>query len=275
MKQRTIQNQIEISGRGLHGGLDNTMVLKPSGVNSGIVFVLNGFRVPALYTNVRNTMLSTGINTNDAAINTIEHMMATLSAFGVDNVDITLENSEVPILDGSAMDLVNILTKCGIKVQSADKRCYRFDYNEFKSEHKSIVVHPSDELTIEMNIDFDGFIGKQSRTYKHTLNNFITELAPAKTFCREVDIDNMRDAGLIKGGSVDNAVIYGDNGALNDVRFVDEPVRHKILDFVGDLYTMGCMSLGHFVIHSTGHEYTNKFLRYVLDAKPFVLHPLI
>jgi len=268
MRQCTIKKEIAITGVGLHTGKTSTLVLKPSAANSGINFILNGTRVPALYNYVNSTALSTNINVGNTVVNTIEHLMAALSALSVDNVDVFIDGDEIPIMNGSSDIFVDKINDCGLASQNTEKTFIEVNKSFVLHEgNKSIEVYPSERLIIEMTVDFNHVsIGKQQFVYEHSLYNFTNELSTAKTFCLESDINKMRAAGLIKGGTVDNAIIFGDSGSLNGIRFVDEPVRHKILDMIGDLYTMGNHIRGRFVVKSTGHSFTNKFIRKFVDS---------
>ena len=269
--QKTLKSIIGCSGIGLHSGDKISMTLHPAEVDSGIVFRRSdisggGVEIKASFDNVRDTRLCTTIgDENGVLISTIEHLMAALAGSGVDNALVDVVGGEVPIMDGSAAPFMFLIDCAGLVEQDAPKRVVRVLKPVVVSdEGKSASLLPSNEFSIDFEIDFDSSaIQRQSMRVDMIDGVFKNELSRARTFGFMHEVEALRAAGFAKGGSLDNAVVVSGDEILNEdgLRFDDEFVRHKILDAVGDLYLAGGTIAGHFSGVCTGHSLNNKLLR--------------
>src|SRR5947207_8912559 len=271
-KQHTLQSEVGISGTGIHTGVLVDMILKPAGPNFGIQFQRSDLPgEPAIKADcdlVTDTSRGTTLESNGIKINTVEHVLAALIGMGVDNILISLNGPEVPIIDGSSEPFVEIIEKAGVEEQSADKIWYTIDQNIlYKDEKKNVelIAIPADEYSITTLIDFNSpVLGTQHAGLKH-IRDFKNEIAPCRTFCFLHELEMLLDNNLIKGGDFDNAIVVVDKpidnkemsrlakvfgkerivvkseGYLNNIelRLPNEPARHKLLDVVGDLALVG------------------------------------
>jgi UDP-3-O-[3-hydroxymyristoyl] N-acetylglucosamine deacetylase len=275
-RQHTLSRVVEFRGVGLHTGKEVIMRLKPAAVDTGRVFVrddlVNGARkIPALWDHVVDTQLCTVLgNEKGARVGTVEHLMAAISALGIDNVEIEINAAEVPVMDGSAQEFIAKL-EAAIEIQDAP--LYEIEILQpikVQVGDKFAELHPSHEPRFTMHIDFkNGVIGKQDCSFVLTSENFKNEISMARTFCEKKDIDAMQAQGLAQGGSLDNAVVIDGDHILNEegLRAPDECVRHKLLDAVGDLALAGYGIRGHFIGNRTGHH-VNSLLLKALHEQP-------
>ena len=222
--------------------------------------------IPARWDAVSNTDLNTRISNEDGvSVSTIEHLMAALAGCGVYNALIEIDGPEVPLLDGSSADFVDAILSRGLRQLDAPVRAVRvLKPVTVETEDAKVSLLPSDELCIDVEIDFsDAAIGHQEKTLNMANGAFVRELCDSRTFCRKADIDAMRDRGLIIGASVTSAVVVdGDNVVTpGGMRHDDEPVRHKMLDALGDLALAGGPMMARYEGHRSGHAMTNKLLR--------------
>lgn len=268
-RQRTIRDEVSCTGIGLHSGEKVRLSIKPAPPDSGIRFIRKDTPrrrfIKAHFENVVATNMSTTIGNNGHKVSTIEHLMAAFFGLGIDNVRVELDSFEVPIMDGSAAPFVFLLKSVGIKEQERPKRFmvikkpFRID-----EEDRSIHVYPAKELKISYTIDFDHPL---LRNQKHEIcfsgKGFIQEISRARTFGFLKDVQVLRENGLAKGGSLDNAIVVDDFRVINEdgLRYKDEFVRHKILDFIGDLAVLGSPVIGHFVVRKSGHFLNQHMLR--------------
>lgn len=272
--QYTIQHPISCYGIGLHSGNETQVTLKPAPANMGVVFVRTDVsqidnKIVALYNNVCDTILSTSIkNDSGARIETIEHLMAAIWGCGIDNIIIEIDGPEVPIMDGSSKPFIFMIECAGIKAQNAKKKHLILTKEISISDNGcDIFAKPSDELQIELTIDFaSSAIGKQT----HTLGapgNFRDQIADSRTFGFLHELEYLQSRGLAKGASLDNAIGIDKDVILNHdgLRHDNEFVRHKMLDLLGDIFNVGgnCM----FEIHGykTSHALNNKFLHKIFE----------
>lgn len=257
--QRTLRRSITCAGIGLHSGHRVTLTLRPAPADYGIRFRradLGGLEIPARVEHVASLNYATGLSFAGASVETVEHLLAALVSQGVDNVAIELNTPEVPIMDGSAAPFVYLLQEAGIKKLSAPRRFLKvLRPVSIARGDKHIAIYPADEFRISYTISFDHpLLRHQSRSIVVTADSFAEELAPARTFGFLKDLEMLRQQGLTLGGSLDNAVVLGETGVLNNtLRFEDEFVRHKILDAIGDLALIGAPIIGHVVAHRGGH----------------------
>jgi UDP-3-O-[3-hydroxymyristoyl] N-acetylglucosamine deacetylase len=257
--QRTLRRSITCAGIGLHSGHRVTLTLRPAPADYGIRFRradLGGLEIPARVEHVASLNYATGLSFAGASVETVEHLLAALVSQGVDNVAIELNTPEVPIMDGSAAPFVYLLQEAGIKKLSAPRRFLKvLRPVSIARGDKHIAIYPADEFRISYTISFDHpLLRHQSRSVVITPDAFAEDLAPARTFGFLKDLEMLRQQGLTLGGSLDNAVVLGETGVLNNtLRFEDEFVRHKILDAIGDLALLGHPVHGHLEASKAGH----------------------
>ena len=268
--QQTLSKPIFISGVGLHTGIMVSMKLIPAEADFGIKFyrldLTKNNVVEALWSNVSNTQLSTTISNNyGTSISTIEHLMSALSGLHIDNIKIEIDGPEVPIMDGSSKDFVNLIESIPIKTLNKKRKILKIKKNlKVTKDESSVELKPNKQFSIDFEIDFPSkFISRQSCQLQLINGNYKSDIASARTFGFEKDVNDLRSKGLALGGSLDNAVVVGDNKILNreGLRFKDEFVRHKILDSIGDLYLAGSPIQGYFYGNKSGHFLNNLILK--------------
>lgn len=271
--ETTIAKAVQFTGAGLHTGRLVRMTIAPAPVGHGIVFhrsdlTGHGSVLPARWDLVDGSPLCTRL-VNDAGttVSTIEHLMAALAGLGIVNARIDLDGPEVPILDGSAAPFVRRLVMAGIVPQSADCRLLKIKRPvEVRHGDATARLDPADGFLLDFHIDFaEAAIGNQSLSLNMRNGTFVRELCDSRTFCRQSDVDAMRAKGLALGGTYHNAVVFDDNTVLSPggLRHADEPVRHKMLDALGDLALAGGPILGRYTGIRAGHALTNRLLRAV------------
>ncbi len=261
MKQRTIAEPASYSGVGLHTGSLTTVTFRPAPPDSGIVFVRTDLEdrpvIPAILDHVVDVSRGTTIGIGAATVHTIEHAMAALVGTGIDNVIVEVDADEIPNGDGSAMPALNALLKAGVVEQDSEKLYITVDHPVYyRKDDVTLSILPSDELRVTMTIAYaHKAIGTQYASFVINEETFRNEIAPARTFCFLREVKMLQEAGLIQGGSLESAVVIGDDGILNDdLHFPDEFVRHKILDLLGDTYLLGRPLKGHIIGVKCGHE---------------------
>lgn len=269
MPQKTLAGSVICTGVSLHAGTQVSMEFKPAPVDAGIVFHVHaedGEHLLALRPEaVSTTELATTISNGKVSVSTIEHVLSSLRALDIDNVEIHVVGCEVPLLDGSAKLIVEALDKAGIVEQDAPRRMMRVA-REFSLEQngKSIAVKPCDGFRVDYTIRFPHpVIGEQRFVLDISPETFRREIANARTFGFFREAEYLRSRGLARGCSLDNVIVIDDSGVMNEggLRFPDEFVRHKILDFIGDMAMLGKPMLGDFTVSCSGHAHNNAFLR--------------
>lgn len=271
MQQKTLKEEIRIKGIGLHSGVESLLILKPAPADSGIVFERSDLDkenvFPALYSGVVDTRNCTCLgNKNGEVVSTIEHIMAALYAAGIDNAFIAVNNREIPIMDGSAKEFFEILRKAELVEQEKPRRYLKVKREVKFSDEKGnyVSLKPADGLHIKFVIDFPSeIVGHQEFDEVISRENFAKKLAPARTFCEKYQVDYLRSIGLIKGGSLENAVVLDGNNILNEggFRIENECVNHKALDCVGDMFTSGYRILAAVEAFHSGHFHNNEVLK--------------
>jgi UDP-3-O-[3-hydroxymyristoyl] N-acetylglucosamine deacetylase len=282
MQQQTIKHPVQCSGVGLHSGKMVNMALRPAEENSGInfyVFTPEGSqRIAPTPANVIATGLATTIGTAQASISTVEHLMAAIFGLGIDNLRIDVYGGELPIMDGSAAPFVMLLNGAGIKKQDAARRVLRIAKPlNYASGEKSIYAEPYAGFFVDYTIEFSHpLIGVQNLALEITPRTF-SELARARTFGFFKEVEYLYARGLALGGSLDNSVVLDEHGVLNSegLRFSDEFVRHKILDFVGDMAMINSPLQGRFTVRCSGHALNNQFLRVLYENRDIYLEEII
>ena len=257
--QKTLRKDIECAGIGLHSGVRVVMRLRPAPPNTGIMFRrvdLGGAEIPALQEHLQRSNLATTLSNGEASIGTVEHLLSAAAGLGIDNLIVEVEGEEVPILDGSAAPFIYLMHEAGVRVQQAPRQFIKIlEPLRIEEEDKFVAIYPSDRFKISYTIDFEHpLIGEQQQTFVITPRCFTEQIAPARTFGFLREVETLRQNGLALGGSMENAIVIGDNSILNNqLRFEDEFVRHKILDAIGDLVLAGAPMLGHVVAYRAGH----------------------
>ncbi len=270
--QRTIKKETSFSGIGLHTGRYATVKLKPAPRDTGIIFyrIDKGAIIKANISSVIDTAFATTIGFEGVKIKTVEHLLAAAAGMGIDNLLIEVDGPEIPILDGSAAGLVGIILEAGIAKQGKKISVIKIIKPiVYEDAHSRVVALPYDGMRISYYINFSHhLLGRQELTIDITEENFIKEIAPARTFGFLRDVEKLRANGLAKGGSLDNAVVVGDDGILNasGLRFNDEFVRHKIMDTIGDMSLIGFPVQGHLMLEKAGHTANLKFLKRLLHS---------
>nr|WP_247744929.1 UDP-3-O-acyl-N-acetylglucosamine deacetylase [Shimia sp. R11_0] len=270
--QATLKSSAHFSGTGLHSGAQVHLTVRPASADYGIWFkrtdvLIGDAMIPARWDVVEQTALCTRIvNEAGVSVSTIEHLMAALAGCGIHNALIEIDAPEVPILDGSAAEFVQAFLKAGIVSQAMPVWAVEVLKPVSVQRGEAIAeLHPAAEMRIDFHIDFvDEAIGQQTKELNLANGSFVRELCDSRTFCRQADVDAMRANGLALGGSPEeNAVVFdGANvKAAGGLRHADEPVRHKMLDAMGDLYLAGAPMLAHYRGHRAGHSLTNALLR--------------
>jgi UDP-3-O-[3-hydroxymyristoyl] N-acetylglucosamine deacetylase len=258
--QHTIASPVGLSGIGLHTGVKVNLRLCPAPVNTGIVFKridLEGFTIEAHSRNVARVSYATSLMKKGVLISTTEHLLSALAALKVDNVCVEIDNLELPILDGSALPFVRLIALAGLRRQRARQTYVKvLKPVEVVEGAKRIAVRSSETFRITYRIAFlHPLIGEQVLEFVPGTCDYETEIAPARTFGFLEEVEMLRTSGLIRGGSLENAVVLTRDGLLNPegLRFPDEFCRHKVLDLIGDLTLLGRPLVGHVVAERAGH----------------------
>ncbi len=294
--QRTIRKEMSISGVGLHTGVESTIIFKPAKPNTGIRFERKDLpdcpEILADIDHVIDISRGTTIGQNGNRIHTVEHVLAAVSGLQIDNVLIEMTNKEPPVMDGSAKPFVDLLVAAGIEEQNAHREELIIDRTITYSEpERGVDIHvlPSDRFRITFMTDYHfKSLGTQYTAIYSLEEDFVHMIAPARTFCFFSEIKELKELGLIQGGGIDNALVFldrevrddeletirkmfkiksdiftGDNGMLNGVklRFSNEPVRHKVLDLIGDLALLGMPIRGHVIAARSGHAANVELVR--------------
>ena len=261
MKQTTISKTIEISGIGLHTGVEVNLALKSAPENTGYIFVrtdLDNFEIPASVEYISHCSYATTLLRKGVLLSTCEHLLAALRGAGVDNCFIELDNIEIPIMDGSSENFIELIENAGITKQNAPRHFLKvLEQVEFEQGDRKMSVEPADKFEIECLIDFPHpFINRQTFNFELKNGSFGREIASARTFGFTTEIEMLRKANLALGGSLDNAIVLTPDGMLNEhpLRFKNEFVRHKILDIIGDFALLGMPLLGKISAEKSGHS---------------------
>jgi UDP-3-O-[3-hydroxymyristoyl] N-acetylglucosamine deacetylase len=262
--QRTLRKVTSCTGIGLHSGLKVSISLKPAPADFGIRFYRAdlGVEIPAHVSCLGAVQqLQTGLRKQNASVETVEHLLSALRSLGVDNALIELNQSEVPIMDGSAAPWVYLIQSAGTKELGVSRKTIEMlSAVEVRDGDKRIALFPSDRFKITYTIAFDHpLLRHQEMTLDLTEQSFIEQIAPARTFGFQKEVEMLRQRGQALGGSLENAVVVGETGVLNPLRFDDEFVRHKMLDAIGDLALIGHPIRGHLVVHRGGHALHTAF----------------
>ena len=276
VKQKTLAGSLNFEGIGLHTGNRVKMKLSPAPMDTGIVFrrkLNNSFvNIKASFNNVKSTKLCTLISDDKGnSVSTVEHILSALYACEIDNIFIDLTSNEIPVYDGSALEFVNKIEQLGFEEQDSYKKFIKIKKNiEVRNGDKLARVSPFDNTLITTEINYDHkLIGKQTISLLLTPKIYQSQICSARTFGFYKDVETLRKNGLALGGSLDNAIVLDDNNVMNEggLRFSDEFVRHKLLDFIGDISLAGHRILGSFFSSQTGHELNIKLLKKIFESQ--------
>ena len=276
LNQKTLMNIVSLEGVGLHTGIEAKVRIIPAEVNTGIIFKRtdiknNNLIVPNVYS-VSSTTLCTKIsNDHDVSVSTIEHLMGALFGLGIDNALIEIDSEEVPILDGSAKIFVEKIIKSGIKTSDSPIKIIKIENKvTFQDGVKSISIEPSKvSLDIDFELRYKNKLINNQRNVISVYEDDLTDIYNSRTFCLFEDVAKLKEMGLAKGGSLENAIVVKEDMIVNKegLRNEKEFVNHKILDCIGDLYLAGYKTIGKVICSQGGHKLTNQLLRKVFDNK--------
>ncbi|MCG2677153.1 bifunctional UDP-3-O-[3-hydroxymyristoyl] N-acetylglucosamine deacetylase/3-hydroxyacyl-ACP dehydratase [bacterium] len=273
--QRTIKKEINYSGIGLHTGKRVKITFKPAPVDSGVRFVrvdLEGKpQIAAEVSKVIKASRETSIGEGEVKVQSIEHILAALAGLRIDNLEIEIDSDELPAADGSTLPFVQVLKEAGVVEQEKERKYLKLkEAVSYAKENVYLIALPNEELKVSYTIDFDHpVLRTQFASFVINEDTFTKEIAPARTFGFESEVRELKEKGLIKGGSLENAVVIGEKGILNKepLRFSDEFVRHKILDLLGDLYLIGAPIKAHIIALKSGHEANVRLVKKIHNLK--------
>jgi len=270
-ERNTIAREIAITGTALHAGTPVTMILSPAPAGQGVVFQRDGAMIPARYDLVGETRLGTVIEKNGVKVGVIEHLMAAIAGAGLDDVNVSLDGPEPPILDGDALSYLTLIERAGLRGQGERRLAIAPRRRvEVKEGDASAMLEPADETSYDFILDYPGSaIGRQDFHFAFSPANFREIIAPARTFGFMKDLEGLRRMNLAHGASLENTLALDDKGVINKERqrFADEFVRHKILDAIGDMALAGGPLIARFEGVKSGHATNNAVLR-ALFADP-------
>jgi UDP-3-O-[3-hydroxymyristoyl] N-acetylglucosamine deacetylase len=278
MFQTTIQNPVATQGIGLHTGVHGKLRLVPAPADTGIVFRrvdLDGFQIEAHGSNVARVSYATSLMKHGVLLSTTEHLLAAIYSCGIDNVYLDIDAIEVPILDGSAEPFMQLIDQAGIRKLRRKRRYLKVtEAVEVVEDGRRIGIYPADEFRVRCYVDFPHpMVGQQEVEMVVNAGSFRQVLSRARTFCFESDIEPLRGMGLIRGGSLENAIVLTKDGVMNgSLRFADEFGRHKALDLIGDLALVGLPLLGRVEARKAGHALHTQLVSQLLaDPSSWVI----
>lgn len=275
MKQRTVGKNIQLSGVGLHAGINATIIIKPALMNTGIAFCRvdqsKKVLIPLTTESVvmdQSITRCTALTSNGASVLTVEHLLAAFHGLGIDNAVVEIDQEEIPGMDGSSRAFMEAIKQSGIIEQEDDKHYIKVTKPITVSKgDASVTIVPAEDFRVSYTLDYD-YPGLQSQTFETSVTQsiFETEIAPARTFCLETEIEQIRSAGLGKGANEHNTLVMGKDGPIgNTLRFADECARHKALDIVGDLFLLGKPVLGHVTGVKSGHALNRLLVAKIME----------
>jgi UDP-3-O-[3-hydroxymyristoyl] N-acetylglucosamine deacetylase len=267
MNQRTIKTPFVLEGTGIHTGQKCSIEASPAPAGSGIVFNKKGVLVKACVENVFSCARCTTIGKNGVVINTIEHLLSACHALGIDNLAINIDGDELPIYDGSALCFAESLKKAGMVELGDEKNALIIKESFFVKENESMVIGmPSSFFSAGCTVDYNHpVVGVQSAFYGGDPEDYLKNIAPARTFGFYEEVKALLDRNLAQGGSLDNALVIKQDGYMNPTRFPDEIVRHKLLDLIGDLALSGAYIKGHIFAIKPSHKINVMFVESMIS----------
>jgi UDP-3-O-[3-hydroxymyristoyl] N-acetylglucosamine deacetylase len=269
--QHTLSRFIQMEGIGLHTGETVAVTISPAPANSGRYFVrtdLDTSPIPAQIRSLHQTVLSTELGSDSATVRTVEHLLAALLGLGIDNARIEVNGPEIPLLDGSAREWAEQILQAGWTRQAEQRHCYRVTQPIVVQQGDAFVAAlPAEQMRLTYGIEFShSAIGQQWLSV--LLEDFLTAIAPARTFALAEEIEKLRQSGLIKGGSLENALVCDAKGWLNPpLRYPNEPVRHKLLDLIGDLSLLGTLPKAHIWAYKASHALHTRLVQRLADLQ--------
>lgn len=272
--QRTLTTSISCTGIGLHSGDKIKLALRPAPEDTGITFYRTDLpgspAIKACLENVVNTRLATTLGKDGVIIGTVEHLLSALAGLGLDNVRVDIAGPEVPIMDGSSAPFVHLLKNVGVRTQKKSKKFYVIKKHlRIEDGDKYVSVSPNNELAIEYDISFDHpMVRSQSLEFRFSDLGFEREISRARTFGFLHEVEYLKKNGFARGGSLDNAVVIDRFQIINEggLRYDDEFIRHKILDFIGDISLVGAPIIGRFSASKSGHTLNNVLMNKLIDT---------
>tara|TARA_X000000950_G_scaffold277522_1_gene367091 strand:+ start:429 stop:1352 length:924 start_codon:yes stop_codon:yes gene_type:complete len=273
--QKTLSKEVSFRGIGLHSGKNSSIKIIPAKENSGIVFkrvdLIKNNIIKANYSNVSSAKLCTTLENNfGIKVSTVEHLLAALYISDIDNAIIEVDSEEVPIMDGSAKNFLEVLNVVKLETQNKKRKFLKIsEKTELLDGKRKISIEPNDNLEVDFQLDYENSLIGNQRNIVNLSKDNLDDISISRTFCLYEDIEKIKKNGLAKGGSLDNAVVVENDKILNKggLRNKKEFVNHKILDLVGDFLLSGYRIIGKVKCYQGGHELTNMFLRKLLGSK--------
>ncbi len=266
IKQQTIKAPIHFEGIALHCGKMSFVEIRPAAPDTGIIFFKGQNKIPALASFVSDTSRGTTLS---GEVSVVEHLLSAAYGLQIDNLEIIMDQSEPPAMDGSSLEYVKAFISAGIILQDAQKKIIRLSERiELSSGDSKIAYIPSDGFRVEATINYgQTHVGTQTAVYDESKDSFEDEIAPARTFGLLCEVEQLKSKGLALGASMDNAIAITDNGYSVPLRFPNELARHKILDIIGDMALAGGKIYGTIVSHKAGHRLNTELARRLLNAR--------
>lgn len=269
--QRTIAREGSLVGIGVHTGEKAAVYFKPAPANTGLVFQKFGKILPdySLHSNEEGLRCSS-VGEGEGKILTVEHLLAALSGLGICNLCIDVHGPEIPVMDGSSKEFVDLFKQAGIQEQNAEQRVFKVEEPIFCYEDtKAIAAYPDDKLRVAYVMDYEHpALGTQAGEWAIDEQAFIQEIAPARTFCTEEEMEILKQSGMGKGGNFQNTLVYSSKGVIdNTLRFPDESLRHKVLDILGDLALTGFPIQAKIVAIRSGHSLNRKLVNLIKEKR--------
>jgi UDP-3-O-[3-hydroxymyristoyl] N-acetylglucosamine deacetylase len=262
MNAATLAAPMHFSGVGLHTGAPATMTVHPAPAGTGIYFEVDGVKIPATAEFASESPLATVLACDGKTVSTVEHVLSALLAFGISEAAIELDGPEVPILDGSARPYVDAIEEVGVQELDARRPVFTLDEPvELRDGNRAIIVLPSSEFRVRVVSDFPHPIGAQYFDTAVTQAKYRDDVAPARTFAFLSDVEAMRAKGLAQGGSLDNALVFDEDGPMRPMQWPNEVVRHKVLDLIGDFSLLGKWPLCEVIAIKSGHALHTRLTR--------------
>ena len=262
MKQKTIGRSFSLKGIGLHSGRPAEIVVAPAPADTGLVFLVDGKKVPADISSLTDTRRGTSLR----GVTVVEHFLSAAAGLNIDNLEITVSGPELPVIDGSALPFAQAIIEAGLVQQTADRQY--FDLKKalkLSGKDASLEAQPYHGFKVEFMVKFEG-IGEQSLVFDADSQSYLEEIAPARTFGFLEEAEALKRQGLALGASLENALVLDKNGYVNRPRFPDEPVRHKSLDLIGDLDLLGRPLRASITARGCGHKLNTDFVRLLTEA---------
>ncbi|MBR1645474.1 MAG: UDP-3-O-[Selenomonadaceae bacterium] len=273
LKQRTLQNKVSCTGVGLHSGKKVQLELLPANVDSGIIFLRtdlpNRPMIHATADNVTATIRATTLSENGAKVFTIEHLMSALNVCGVDNCTVAMDAEEPPVLQGNSIDFFRMIKSAGVVEQNAERKIIGVEkiYRVDADDGRFVMALPYDGFRVSfVSVNPHPLIGIQYADFEITEEIYEREIAPARTIAYEKEVAALHQMGLGLGGTLENVIVYNDEGWLNELIYPDELVRHKILDVIGDIRLAGIFNC-HIVASASGHALNTQLAKKIFQGK--------